>query len=114
MKKIVLLVFIISLSPLCHANDFDNLPEVQAIQNGMPEDVAKYLPRLVECNHSPGEVAYDPDTAKFIKVTTDEAGCVFIKKNEVSLRQKYKKNPQVLNAIQKAKDQRMGGKCNPG
>ena len=107
MKKIISLVLIFACSPACHANAFDDLPEVQVIQNEMPEDVAKIIPRIVECNHSPGAVAYNPDMAKYLKVTIDEAGCDTIKKNEAPLRQKYKKNPQVLNAIQKAKDIRM-------
>jgi len=104
MIKIIVLVFIFATSPICYANDFDDLPEVKALQKGMPEDVATFIPRVVECNHFGGEDAYDKDRAEYLKKSVEEAGCGNIPKNEANLRQKYKNNPKVLDAIQKAKD----------
>ena len=94
----------LAISPICYANDFDDLPEVKALQKGMPEDVATFIPRVVECNHFGGEYAYDNDRAEYLEKSVEEAGCGNIPKNEEHLRQKYKNNPKVLDAIQKAKD----------
>ena len=92
---------------MCYANDFDDLPEVKELQKGMPEDVASFIPRVLECNHFGGEDAYDKAREEYLRRSVEEAGCANIGEKEMRLRQKYKNSPKVLNAIQKAKEVRI-------
>jgi len=53
------------------------------------------------------EDAYSKEREEYLKKSVEEAGCANLGENEARLRQKYKNNPKVLNAIQKAKDFRI-------
>jgi hypothetical protein len=97
-------MILFACAPLCHANDFDKLPEVRLLQKGMPEDVASWIPRMVECQHFGGEDPYDKARAEYLRKAIEEAGCAGLPEKEAFLRHKYINNPGVLNAIQKAKD----------
>jgi hypothetical protein len=86
------------------ANDFDNLPEVKILQKGMPEDVAAFVSKFAECSHWAGEDPYDKERAEFIRNAARNAGCSRLGSDEIRLRHKYRKNPKVLETIEKAKN----------
>ena len=102
--RIGLLVFLLVCSHFSFANDFDNLPEVKLLQEGMPKDVASFIPRVVECNHFGGEEAYNKERAEFLSRAVESAGCGSLGEKETQLREKYKDYPKVLEVITKAKD----------
>jgi hypothetical protein len=104
MIKIIIFMYVIGTSSICYANGFDDLPEVKSLQQGMPKEVAAFIPRVVECNHFGGEEAYDKERTEFLMKAVEEAGCSEIHETEARLRKKYKSNQKVLKVIQKAQD----------
>ncbi len=91
-------------SALCFANDFDDLPEVKALQKGMPKEIASFISRAAECHHWGGEDPYDKERAEFIGKAVETAGCSKLDGDAKHLRQKYQRDPKVLETIEKAKD----------
>jgi len=92
---------------LCVANaasDFDNLTEVKTLQKGMPMDVAAFISKSAECTHWGNEEPYDKERAEFIRNAALKAGCSRLDGEEIQLRRKYRKNPKVLEIIEKAKN----------
>jgi hypothetical protein len=84
------------------AGDIDDLPQVKALSKGMPPDVAALISRIVECNHWGGEDPYDKERADDISRAVEKAGCDRVEADEKALREKYKAQPPVLEAIDKA------------
>jgi|SRR5229473_4600445 hypothetical protein len=98
-----LLLSLIAISPKLYASDFDNLPEIKALQKGMPKDVQSFILRTAECTHWGGEEPYDKERANFIRRAVERAGCSRLDADEKRLRDKYKKNPEVSAAIDKGR-----------
>ena len=92
---------------LCVANaasDFDNLTEVKTLQKGMHKDVAAFISKSAECTHWGNEEPYDKERAEFIRNAALKAGCSRLDGEEIQLRRKYRKDPKVLEIIEKAKN----------
>jgi len=85
------------------ANDFDDAPEVKALTKGMPEDIVFFIARIAECLHWAGEEPYDKERADYIKNAVEKAGCANLDNQETHLHEKYKDQPKMLDAIEKAR-----------
>jgi len=81
----------------------DELPEVKALQSGMPQDVSSFISRVAECNHWGGEEPYDKERAEFISKAVDNLRCSKLEADEKYLRGKYQDKSKILNSIQKSK-----------
>lgn len=86
------------------ATDFDDLAEVKILQKGMPKDVAGFVSKSAECSHWGGEDPYDKERAEFIINAARKAGCSKLFGDKIHLRRKYRKNPKVIETIEKAKN----------
>ncbi|MCM2279655.1 MAG: hypothetical protein NDJ89_16395 [Oligoflexia bacterium] len=95
---------VFSLSLGAFANDFGNAPEVKAITQGQPRDVAALVERIVECSHWGGEDPYDKARAEAIAKAASSAGCDRIEPDTQVLRKKYKGNKAVADAIARAEN----------
>jgi hypothetical protein len=110
--SVYLFRILLTVSVLCVAicggaaagNDFDNLSEVKALQREMPKDIAVFISRTAECQHWSGEEPYDKERAEFIRNAMLKAGCSKVDAEEIRLRQKYRKNPKIIDTIKKAKN----------
>ncbi len=97
------LFLLILCSPFCFANEVDELPEVKKLQRGMPEAVASFISRTVECQHWGGEYPYDQERREWIEKAVARARCGDLEKDEKDLQSKYEKDSQILEAIEKSK-----------
>src|SRR3974390_576617 len=86
-----------------YANDFDDAPQVKALAKGMPEDIAFFIARTAECSHWAGEEPYDKDRANYIRNPVEKAGCENLVSQEMMLREKYRGQPKLLDAIENVK-----------
>jgi hypothetical protein len=86
------------------ANEFGDLPEVKAITQGQPKDVAALIERIAACNHWSGEEPYDKARAEEIEKAEKKAKCDRIDTDTQALQKKYKGNKKVALAIEKAKN----------
>ena len=102
-KNIFIFCFMLMCSP-AFANEIADIPAVKSLAKDMPEDVASFIYRTVECTHWSGEEPYDKARAEDIKQALEKAGCNFLPKDEEALREKYKGQKKILGALKKAKD----------
>jgi hypothetical protein len=91
-------------STVASANELGDLPQVKEITNGQPEDVARLIERIVECNHWGGEEPYDKERAEQIRKAVEKARCGSLDSDEQALERTYKGNKKVFEAIGKAKE----------
>jgi len=103
MSGVIVLHLSFMATNYAYANDFDDAPQVKALAKGMPEDIAFFIARTVECNHWAGEEPYDKDRANYIRNAVEKAGCENLVGQEMKLREKYRGQPKLLDAIEKAK-----------
>ena len=99
--------FALVLSAVAFANEVRNLPQVNKITDGQPEEVIAFIVRIVECNHWAGEEPYDKERAKQIRKAIENARCNSLALEEKAFDLKYKENKKVLDAIGKAKELNM-------
>ena len=103
MSGVIVLHLSFTATNNAYANDFYDAPQVKALAKGMPEDIAFFIARTAECNHWAGEEPYDKDRANYIRNAVEKAGCENLVGQEMKLREKYRGQPKLLNAIEKAK-----------
>ena len=77
---------------------------VTALQKGMPSDVVKLINRIVACNHWSGEEAYDAERQRDIEDALRESRCDQLKRDETSIRDKYRRNKKVEKALDGANE----------
>jgi hypothetical protein len=65
----------------------------------LPDDVAGYLSRLIECHHWAGEEPYNEERRKEIQAAAEHLACDSIEADERSLRSKYQGNREVLEKL---------------
>ena len=94
---------VLHLSFIAYANDFDDAPQVKPLAKGMSEDIAFFIARTAECNHWAGKEPYDKDRANYIRNAVEKAGCENLVGLEMKLREKYRGQPKLLDAIENAK-----------
>ena len=102
--KNYLFAVLLACSPFCLAEDKEELPGVKFLQAGMPEDVAAFISRVVECNHWGGEEPYDKERREFIKNAVGKLRCSELENDEKYLNAKYRDKQRVLNAIKTSKE----------
>ena len=103
MSGVIVLHLSFTATNYAYANDFDDAPQVKALAKGMPQDIAFFIARTAECNHWAGEEPYDQYRANFIRNAVEKAGCENLVGQEMKLREKYRGQPKLLDAIEKAK-----------
>ena len=103
MSGVIVLHLSFTATNNAYANDFYDAPQVKALAKGMPEDIAFFIARTAECNHWTGEEPYDKDRANYIRNAVEKAGCENLVGQKMKLREKYRGQPKLLNAIEKAK-----------
>src|SRR6516162_2442767 len=103
MSGVIVLHLSFTATNNAYANHFYDAPQVKALAKGMPEDIAFFIARTAECNHWAGEEPYDKDRANCIRNAVEKAGCENLVGQKMKLREKYRGQPKLLNAIEKAK-----------
>jgi hypothetical protein len=74
------------------------------LKKGQPKDVAALIERIVECTHWSGEEPYDRERRNEILSAQKDLKCDRVAIDETTIRQRYARNPQVLNALKQAKE----------
>lgn len=72
------------------------------LKKGQPKDVAAVAERIALCTHFGGEEAYDAERRKELDAAIKKYRCEKLDSDEAALRIRYKGNPGVQAALQKA------------
>ncbi len=70
----------------------------------VPKDVLSLTTRIRDCNHWAGEEPYDQPRAAEIAKAMKQLRCDRLDSDEKKIREKYKSNKEVLEAIDQAKN----------
>jgi hypothetical protein len=95
-----ILISFFCLSAHAIAGD-DPLADLKA---GHPADVQKLIDRLAGCAHWSGEEPYDADRKREISSAMKTLRCDRLEKDEAAARERYAKQPRVINALQQARE----------
>jgi len=74
------------------------------LKKGQPKEVGAVAERIAVCNHFAGEEPYDAERRQEIADAMKKYRCGKLERDEAGLRKRYKDNPGVLEALQKAHD----------
>ena len=72
-------------------------------QTELPKDVANYLDRKTECDHWEGEEPYDAARSDYLAQARHTNRCDDLVKDQKRLKAKYKKNSEILDALNSIK-----------
>lgn len=107
MKHIAFLTLFLSLSTLsgtlAASEEEPDLDRIEALARAAVPEVRAFVTRKLECYHWAGEEPYDQERRRWIERAVNRLKCNRLDRDEVKLRQRYKGNPQTLEALDEAK-----------
>ena len=82
----------------------ENIADFGVSHHGQPKDVQSLIDRISACGHWAGEEAYNANRKKEILLAVKRLQCDRLEKDEVLARRRYAKRPEVLKALQEARE----------
>jgi hypothetical protein len=77
---------------------------IEALKKGQPKDVAVFISRAFNCWHFAGEEPYSEERKQEILAALDKYKCNRLASDESRLRKKYRRNSNVLKALDATKE----------
>ena len=96
---IPLLLLAITVASIGHAED---QTDIEALKKGQPQEVAGFISRAFNCWHFSGEEPYSEERKRQILAALEKYNCAGLSLDESKLREKYRKKPKVLRALDAA------------
>ena len=96
---IPLLLLAITVASIGHAEDPTDL---EALKKGQPQEVASFISRAFNCWHYSGEEPYSEERKRQILAALEKYNCAGLSLDESKLREKYRKKPKILRALDAA------------
>lgn len=98
---ILLLLLAITVAAIGHAED---LSDIEALKKGQPQEVGDFISRAFNCSHFLGEEPYSVERKRQIFEALKKSKCDRLSSDESRLREKYRKKPKVIRALDAANE----------
>jgi hypothetical protein len=89
---------------VAHSARADTQAVIDDLKCDQPSEVAAYIDRRVGCNYWSSEPPYDAERAAEIKKVLGDLKCQALTDDERSLRARFAASPNVLKALDEARD----------